>query len=166
MFEKFGEFNSAEELNMAAEGFLGEQDIDSLMKLAEENGIEKEDAEDYADGLSKELVGETMAALGRLKVFREDAGREKDTGMRFAMQTILKFTETLVVAEPEMASAVMLKGKRISEIAGAMRQSARDNGGVSCGTDRQLEGIIRAYYLEGKKAMKKIIAELGKGEQG
>ena len=36
MFDKFGEFDSVEELNRAAAGFLTEGDLDSLRKLAEE----------------------------------------------------------------------------------------------------------------------------------
>ena len=40
---KFGEFDSAEELNKAAEGFKNEGDLESLYALAEENGISKED---------------------------------------------------------------------------------------------------------------------------
>ena len=38
MFDKFGEFNSVEELNAAAEGFRNEGDLESLMALAQENG--------------------------------------------------------------------------------------------------------------------------------
>ena len=65
---KFGEFDSAEELNKAAEGFKNEGDLESLYALAEENGISKEDAEDYADGYVDQLASETMAAYGRLEV--------------------------------------------------------------------------------------------------
>lgn len=47
MFDKFGEFDSAEELNKAAEGLKEEGDKESLIELAKENGIDPEDAEDY-----------------------------------------------------------------------------------------------------------------------
>ena len=50
MFEKFGEFDSAEELNMCAEGLRNEGDEESLIALAEENGIDGEDAEDFMTG--------------------------------------------------------------------------------------------------------------------
>ena len=39
MFERFGEFDSAEELNLTAEGLKTEGDMESLLVLAEENGI-------------------------------------------------------------------------------------------------------------------------------
>lgn len=47
MFEKFGEFDSVEELNRAAAGQKAEGDEEALLILAEENGIDREDAEDY-----------------------------------------------------------------------------------------------------------------------
>lgn len=49
LFEKFGEFDSAEELNRAAAAQLAEGDIDAIYGIAEENGIDREDAEDYIE---------------------------------------------------------------------------------------------------------------------
>ena len=51
MFEKFGEFHSAAELNEAAAGFLEEGDRESIFALAQENGLDREDAEDYIEGM-------------------------------------------------------------------------------------------------------------------
>lgn len=68
MFDKFGEFNSVEELNAAAEGLLKEGDTESILALAEENGIDKEDAQDFIDGVATELANELMAAWGKLDV--------------------------------------------------------------------------------------------------
>lgn len=72
MFEKFGELNSAEELNKAAAGLKEEGDIESLIVLAEENGLDKEDAEDYAAGDMEVLATPCTAAHGRLKAESED----------------------------------------------------------------------------------------------
>ena len=55
MFDKFGEFNSVEELNAAAEGFRNEGDLESLMALAQENGLDPDDAQDYVDGIIDKL---------------------------------------------------------------------------------------------------------------
>ena len=49
MFDKFGEFDSVEELNRAAAAQKAEGDEEALIAIALENGIEKEDAEDYMD---------------------------------------------------------------------------------------------------------------------
>lgn len=68
MFDTFGEFDSVEELNRTAEGLLKEGDTESLMILAEENGIDKGDAQDYIDGVVPELANALMAAWGKLDV--------------------------------------------------------------------------------------------------
>lgn len=64
MFDKFGEFDSAEEINKAAAGL----DKVELKKLAEENGLDEDDVTDYCDGLIEELATPMTAALGKLKV--------------------------------------------------------------------------------------------------
>ena len=68
MFEKFGEFNSAEEINECAAGLKDEGDEKSLYALAEENGLTKEDVEDYLDNCVDELCNTSMAAIGKLEV--------------------------------------------------------------------------------------------------
>ena len=65
LYEKFGEFDSAEELNMSAAGLLKEGDTESLIVLAKENGIDKEDAKDYIDGCMDVLASPIAAALGK-----------------------------------------------------------------------------------------------------
>lgn len=47
MFGKFGEFDSAEEINRAAAAQLKEGDLDAIKTIAEENGLDSEDAEDF-----------------------------------------------------------------------------------------------------------------------
>ena len=72
MFEKFGEFDSYEEINRAAAAQKAEGDEEALIALAEENGIDREDAEDYMDGCMEELTTATLAAVGKLKIEKED----------------------------------------------------------------------------------------------
>ena len=66
MFEKFGEFDSAEEMNRAAAAQLAEGDTEAVIAIAKENGIERLEAEDYIDGVMEELVTPLMAALVKL----------------------------------------------------------------------------------------------------
>lgn len=68
MFEKFGEFDSAEEINRAAAAQKAEGDEEALVLLATENGIDREDAEDYMDGVIAELTTPALAASGKLRV--------------------------------------------------------------------------------------------------
>ena len=70
LFEKFGEFDSVEELNRAAAAQLAEGE--AIAALAEENGIDREDADDYMDGVMPELATPLMAAIGKLKLEKEE----------------------------------------------------------------------------------------------
>ena len=64
--KKFGTFKTVEDLNRAAAVQLAEGDIEAVLALAEENGIDKEDALDYINGAASELATPRMAALGKL----------------------------------------------------------------------------------------------------
>ena len=66
MFEKFGKM-TFDDLNRTAEGLKMEGDVESLVLLAEENGLEKEDAEDYADGVVDTLANPLEAAMGGVR---------------------------------------------------------------------------------------------------
>lgn len=157
MFDKFGEFDSAEELNKAAKGLKDEGDFDSLYALAEENGIDKEDAEDYVAGDMEELANPAMAAMGRLEVERREILKGNDDNKKIIRMTIWQFVSAMA-AEPEMQTAIMKKGKRIEGVYKALEDGARKhksgNCGVSHGTDRELQEIIRAYYVDGNPEKK------------
>ena len=66
MFDKFGEFDSAQEINEAAAAQLAEGDTEAVYAIAEENGIDAEDADDLINGDIDELTNPLMAALGKL----------------------------------------------------------------------------------------------------
>lgn len=68
MFDKFGEFNSYDEINKKAEELKENKDITSLNILAEENGIDVEEVNDYINGYSEELTNVIVAAVGKLNV--------------------------------------------------------------------------------------------------
>lgn len=72
MSKDFGEFKSVEELNLCAEGLKEEGDLESLKKLAKENGIDEEDAEDYFDGVFPEFTNALMAAIGKIELERKE----------------------------------------------------------------------------------------------
>jgi hypothetical protein len=68
MFEKFGNFNSAEEINLTAVNLRTEGDMDSIRELAGENGIDEEIAEVFIEGELGYLCDGMSAALGKLDV--------------------------------------------------------------------------------------------------
>ena len=67
-------FKTVKELNDKAAELKSAGDLSELVKLAEENGLEKEDAEDYMDSDDPEdcLCNATMAAIGRLNMEEQD----------------------------------------------------------------------------------------------
>lgn len=160
MFEKFGEFDSVEELNLAAAGFVKEGDFESVYALAEENGLQKEDVEDYLDAVTEELATLPMAAQGRLDIEEKES---KNPMEKMAIAVILLMLRGMC-EDPEIQAAVLRKGKRVKEIFEGMKKGAEKhkngNSGISCGTDRQLRGIIKAYYLGTEKEFEKTIEDL------
>ena len=108
MWDKFGEFDSAEEINRAAAAQRDEGDKEALLALAKENGIDQEDAEDYAEGILEELTTPLLAALGKLKLEKEDLKLGN---------VLLDWVEELEKAcqeSPGMAAAVRKKGKDLA----------------------------------------------------
>lgn len=75
MFEVFGEFDSAEEINKAAAGQLAQGDTQAIRDIARENGLDLADAEDYIDGEVSELCNPLMAALGKSRSKRRSLNR-------------------------------------------------------------------------------------------
>lgn len=108
MFDKFGEFDSAEELNREAEALRAAGDEKSLKELAKENGLDPEDAEDYMDGYEETLATVLTAAAGKLRIEAED----------LKLKSILRdwVDELLIlcVDDPELVKAVRRKGKTLT----------------------------------------------------
>lgn len=155
LFSKFGEFNSYKELNKAAEGQLADGDIEALKTLAAENGIEEYDVEDYINGDMDELATPLTAAMGRLKVEIAEI-KELDKPARIPCMCILEMVKNLCTEE-SFAKAVMKKGRRIQKIGTLMYESR-----CLCGTDYDLQSIIKAYYLQGEKAAREEAATITK----
>lgn len=76
MEHRFGIFDTVEELNRAAAAQKAEGDEEALFALAAENGICREDAEDYLDGAAEELATPLMAAIGKLDLEAAELGLE------------------------------------------------------------------------------------------
>lgn len=68
MYERFGEFDSAEEINETAVNLRKEGDRESLKILAGENGIDEEIAELFLEGDLLYLCDAMSAAVGKIDV--------------------------------------------------------------------------------------------------
>lgn len=67
MFDKFGKM-SYDELIRTAKAEKEEGDEEALIALAQENGLDKEDAEDYMDDLTEVLCTPREAAVARVEM--------------------------------------------------------------------------------------------------
>lgn len=115
MFEKFGEFNSWEEINKAAEAQFNQGDMEAIRIIAKENGLDEEDAEDYINGKLDELTIPLLAALGKLTVECEEL---KLKGVLLDWVEELK---RMSAEDDEFALAVRKKGK---DLAGYIAKTA------------------------------------------
>lgn len=108
LFEKYGEFDSAEEINRAAAAQKAQGDIEAIYAIAEENGIDREDAEPYVEGFEEELCNAYMAAVGKLKVEAEYYD------FKGVMQDWLEELQQECLDDDELAKAVRNKGKSLA----------------------------------------------------
>ena len=121
MYEKFGEFDSCEELNRAAAAQKAEGDDEALFALAQENGLDKEDVEDYLDGIEEELATVSMAAIGKLKLEKEDL---KLGGV---LSDWVDELMEMCMESQELAAAVRKKGKDLAGYIAATADSGWKN---------------------------------------
>lgn len=121
MFDRFGEFDSAAELNAAAEGLLKEGDTESLYILAEENGIDREDAQDYIEGGADELASPLMAAMGKLKI------EATDLKLEGILKDWMEQITDLCTEDGGICAAVRNRGKRLKDCMAALIKFSFEN---------------------------------------
>ena len=160
MFDRFGEFDSWEEINKAAEGQKEEGDFNALKALAKENGIDEEDAQDYIDGIVDELCNSSMAAIGKINI------EKKELGLTEIMADWADYIIKESIEDEKMALAVRKKGKSLAGAIGAvLKQSWKikvavpeevmEAAGIRTRVEMGIPGyatvtrILRDYYLEG-----------------
>lgn len=163
MEKKFGVFKTVEELNRAAAAQKAEGDEEALIALAVENGLDREDAEDYMDGAMDVLCTPYMAAIAKLNLEAEELELKSQLldWKDYLIQIMTEYPgdelNNAVFDPDKKLLDVMAKGmklssenriqvdKRIIKAAG-LPDSAAYIG--MCGRD-DLRQIIMSYYLEG-----------------
>lgn len=152
MFDIYGEFDSAEEINKAAEGQLKQGDYEAIKEIAKENGLDTEDAEDYIEGCVQELCNPLMAAFGKIKIESEEL-EPKEIVCDWIEYIRKKCTES-----EEMAEAVRKKGKTLEGcIAELLKWSFKNSyyidekikkaAGISSSVKMGIPGMATAYGL-------------------
>ena len=156
MFEKFGEFNSADEINELAQNLLKEGDKESIYALAKENGILKDYADMMVDGTFPMLCDATMAANGKIDVEAEDL---KPKGI---MVDWCDYIRAVCMEDGEMAENVRKKGKSLKGCFGKLLKYAFEH------QEEVDKDIIKAagvkasrvtFGMPGQKEARKLIRE-------
>lgn len=162
MFKKFGEFDSYAEINRAARAQLAEGDREAVYVIAEENGLDKEDAEDFCTGAMEELTTVEMAAVGKLNV------EAKELGLTDILEDWKDYIVQLCFENTEVARGVRKKGKRLEKCMGNILKAAFEKktqindvivkaAGLKPPLYMGIPGkaevrkIVEAYYLEEEK---------------
>ena len=162
MFEKFGEFDSYEEINRAAVAQLNENDDEAIYTIAKENGIDREDAEDFINRVLDDLATPLTAAYGKLQVEAEELEPYE------IMADWLEYIKMRCAENSEMALAVRKKGKSLKGCIAALLtwslknarpvdpdilKACKINYKVTLGIPGmgRAKQIITEYYMEAEK---------------
>lgn len=108
MFDRFGEFDSAAEINETAVNLRKEGDIESLKVLARENGIDGDVLEVFLDGTLLYLCDDMTAAIGKIEM------EAKEVKCAEIMEDWVEYIKAQCFEKPEVAHAVRKKGKSLS----------------------------------------------------
>lgn len=161
MFDKFGEFDSADEMNRAAAAQRKEGDNEAILAIAEENGIDREDAIDFIDGCVAAFVTPLMAAYGKLDI------EAKELKPYEIMEDWLQYIKLRCAEEPEMAVAVRRKGKSLKGCIAALLEWSMKN---QRPVDSEILKAVGINYkvtlgIPGMGRAKKIITEYYLGKE-
>ena len=158
LYEKFGEFDSADTLNELAENLLKEGDKASIKALAKENGIPEEFARMFISGDIPVLCDVQTAAVGKIDV---EANELKPQDI---MVDWVEYIKAVCLEDDRMAKAVRKKGKTLKGCIGKILEWAFKNqhevdkdiikaagvkaGKVTLGMPGQAKAreLIRSYY--------------------
>lgn len=124
MFEKFGEFDSCEEINRAATAQRQQGDEEALILLAQENGIDREEAEDYYDGTIDTLTTPVTAAIGKL------SAESKDLKLDGVLLDWVDELRTMCLENEIFARAVRRKGRDLAGYIAATAEEGYKNRAV------------------------------------
>ncbi|MBR1476861.1 MAG: hypothetical protein IJ608_02730 [Lachnospiraceae bacterium] len=113
MFEKFGEFDSYEELNTAAAAQKEEGDFQAIYDIAEENGLDRNDAEDFINGDVPQFCNPLMAAYGKLAIEEKDLKAPQNIMQDWINYIRVVCDEEITAGKEDFCLAVRSKSKSL-----------------------------------------------------
>lgn len=117
LYEKYGEFDSADEINRAAAAQLEEGDTEAVLQIAKENGIDEMDAEDFCMGDLPTLCNHTTAALGKIEM------ETKSISKIMALEGYISVLKEMIADDGEeknLCIAIRRKGKNLVDLLGKL----------------------------------------------
>lgn len=164
IFTKYGNFNSADEINEAAKNQLAQGDTEAIREIARENGLDPEDAEEFITGGWDRVCSETSAALGKITI------EEDSMTISGIMHDWIRYIQLCISESKEFAIAVRRSDKSLAGALGAILKASEElmeevddaileaadvhfKGKVKFGIpeEAQVREIVRAYYLGGNE---------------
>ena len=117
MFDKYGEFGSAEEIAEAIKNQVNEGDERAAIEIGLENGIDEMDIEDILDGtaLAEEVLTPCVVALGKLQI--EAEAYKKNDSIIIDWIEIIK---ALAIDSEEVARNIRKKEKSLNGCLGEL----------------------------------------------
>lgn len=120
MFDKFGKM-SYDELIRTAKAEKEEGDEEALIALAQENGLDQEDAEDYMDDLTEVLCTPREAAVARIEM------EAKDLEVSGIWEEWKDFVLEMCMQEEDLACAVCRKNRSLLGLFGKLLKLGFDS---------------------------------------
>lgn len=120
MFDKFGKM-SYDELIRTAKAEKKEGDEEALIALAQENGLDQEDAEDYMDDLTEVLCTPREAAVARIEM------EAKDLEVSGIWEEWKDFALEMCMQEEDLACAVCRKNRSLLGLFGKLLKLGFDS---------------------------------------
>ena len=105
LFEKFGEFDSAEEINRAVAAQKSQGDIEAIKVIAIENGIDEMNVQDFIEEAWDKLCSPFEAAMGKLDV--EAAALD----LPASLQLWVDYIRTMANTNTDVMIGIRRKGK-------------------------------------------------------
>ena len=164
IFTKYGNFDSADEINEAAKNQLAQGDTEAVREIARENGLDPEDAEDFITGGWNKICSETSAALGKISI------EEQALTINGIMHDWIRYIQLCISESKEFAVAVRRSDKSLAGALGAILKASEQlmenlddaileaadinfKGQVKFGIPEEatVREIVKTYYLGGNE---------------
>lgn len=116
MFDKYGEFDSAEEIREAVTNQIAEGDTQAAVEIGRENGIDPMDIEDIIDGTpAEEVLTPCVVALGKIQIEAE-AYKHNDS----IIVDWIEYIRALAIDSERVSRMIRRKGKTLAGCLGEL----------------------------------------------